>query len=61
MNISTRAQFLINSLISNSAATTSEYPMRAIRAKNKLDEYATELREYISKLENPGGPVKPAE
>ncbi len=51
--LSTRAAFLINSLISCSAATTSEFPMQAMRAKRRTEKLKTELEEYISKVENP--------
>lgn len=55
--LSIRAQFLINSLIGSSSRIYSEFPMQAVKAKQKSDQYAEELRELIFDLEHP--PEKP--
>lgn len=53
MSISTRAAYLINSMISCAAASTSEYPMQATKARKRLEALKIELEEHVSKLENP--------
>lgn len=51
--LTTRAAFLINSIIGCAAATNSEYPMQALKAKQRMEKLKSELEEYISRLENP--------
>jgi hypothetical protein len=51
--LSVRAQFLINSLIASSSNVNSEFPMRALKAKQRADQYTEELKEFILNLEHP--------
>ena len=51
--LSTRAAFLINSIISCAAAANSEYPMKALKARQRMEKLRTELEEYITNVENP--------
>ena len=51
--LSMRAQFLINELISCARATSSEFPMKALKAQQRVDSLKEELQEHIRDSEQP--------
>lgn len=52
-----RRQFLINEIVNVAPATTSQYPMQALKAKKRLGELMDELKANIEELESRATPI----